>query len=86
MSKAKTLLPQDKKTYGYPSRFGSHASMVNEAATTALRQVGRVVLTDEFGDYETDSNRLDDGTADPNRCKSSRLGKLFEKSAKEKKQ
>ena len=53
--------------YLYPSRFGSHASMLNEVATEELGSEGLVVLTDEWGDYKTEEYRLDNGLNDPNR-------------------
>ena len=79
MAKVKSLLPSDKKDYSYPSRFGSHSSMINEEATGKLNDPKRVVLEDEFGLYETDRNRLDTGAADPNRYVQSRIGRLLEK-------
>ena len=52
----------DKKTvYAFPSRFGSHSSMVIKTLEDT------VICKDEFGEYETKASRLDDGTADPNR-------------------
>lgn len=52
-------MAKDKK-YPYPSRYGSHASMV-------VRELegNKVVLKDEFGEYETYRKRLDNGSADP---------------------
>jgi hypothetical protein len=79
----KTLEVNSKKTYAYPSRFGSHESMINLLETSRLEFVGNktdVVLTDEYGDYVTTRNKLDSGEADPARYRESRLGKLFEKS------
>jgi len=83
MAKAKTLeLPSSKKSYDFPSRFGSHSSMINQAETDKLQEVTKsaVVLTDEYGEYITDKVNLDTGLADPARYKPERLGKLFEKS------
>lgn len=50
-----------------PSWFGSHKSMVDQAATEALNDPGKVVCKDEKGSYITEANRLDTGLADPNR-------------------
>lgn len=71
----------NKQVYPYPSRYGSHKSMVNEEQTIIRGlTANKVVLDDEFGSYETERVRLDDKTCDHNRCATSRLGKLFEKS------
>lgn len=58
-----------KENYVFPSRFGSHASMVDKEATNKLipYESDNVVLKDEFGFYTTLKNRLDTGLADPNR-------------------
>lgn len=61
-----------KATYKYPSRFGSHKSMVVEENSD-----GTVILQDEFGVYTTDATRLDNGLADPKRYDPERLKKLF---------
>jgi hypothetical protein len=66
-----------KEAYGYPSRFGSHATMVDELATAKLESPEHVVCRDEYGQYTTESRRLDDGLADPNRYCVERLTKLF---------
>lgn len=73
-----------KKNYSFPSVFGSHTSMINEAKTEKLQDKNLVVLTDEFGDYTTEKNRLNSGLADPNRYQQSRLDKLFNKRKEEK--
>lgn len=73
--------PQKAKAYGYPSRFGSHTSMLSADRDTVLE--GQVYCVDEYGKYLTERNRLDTGLADPNRYSVSRLGKLFEKTVKE---
>lgn len=59
---AKTQVADKKAVYVYPTRYGSSRSMV-------IRELdgGKVICKDEFGEYETDANRLDDGTADPAR-------------------
>ena len=51
--------------YDFPSRFGSHSSMINENAPAV--KPGFVVLTDEYGDYVTEVSNLDNGLADKNR-------------------
>lgn len=55
---------QNKDTYPYPSRFGSHESMID-----ATKQVGdlMVALQDENGFYVTERKNLDTGMADPYR-------------------
>jgi hypothetical protein len=80
MSKKTLELPSEKKRYHYPSRFGSHKSMLNDYQTELLNQPGKIVLSDEYGDYVTTPDRLDDGLGDPARYATSRLGSLFEKS------
>lgn len=59
------------ETYAYPSRFGSHSSMMNYEKTAELYELKQdsdlVVLTDEFGDYITFRKHLDSKMADPNR-------------------
>ena len=59
--------------YTYPTRYGSHASMVDMEKTGELNKENKVVIQDEHGYYVTDENRLDNGLADPNRYKTSRL-------------
>ena len=58
--------------YPYPSRYGSHLSMVDEEKTGELNKENKVVIQDEHGYYITDENRLDNGLADPNRYSASR--------------
>jgi len=71
--------------YPYPSRFGSHASMVMlPCDIEESNEQGLVTIQDEFGTYQTFVERLDNGLADPNRYVESRLGKLFEKRTVEK--
>ncbi len=68
MAKRKDVVPK----YTYPSRFGSHASMI-------LKEEGDVVTCqDEFGEYTTSRSRIDNGLVDPARCAQNRLGKLFQ--------
>lgn len=52
---------EKKEVYLFPSRFGSHASMVVEELADF------VVCKDEFGFYLTSKCNLDNGVADPNR-------------------
>lgn len=73
-----------KEQYKYPSRFGSHTTMVVEDETFKLNH-GEVICEDEFGRYKTKRNRLDSGLADPARYDSRRLSKLYEKSTDKKK-
>ena len=69
---AKAQMPNQQKEYPYPSRFGSHKSMV-------VREDGEnVVCVDEFGEYTTPKNRVDSGIADPNRYAENRIQKLFQ--------
>ena len=65
---AKNILPTKKEEkYKFPSRFGTHKSMVLEETN------GVVVCEDEFGTYITSSDRIDNGLADPNRFDHRRL-------------
>jgi len=60
--------PNERKIpYPYPSRYGTHKSMVVEQTD------GVVVCEDEFGKYITSADRIDNGTADPNRFDHRRL-------------
>lgn len=61
---------KDKYVYPFPSRFGSHASMVVAEETEKLGDPSLCVLRDEFGMYVTDRSRLDDRLADPARTAS----------------
>ncbi len=67
-------------TYQYPSRFGSHKSMLIHDKPA---QPGFILCGDEYGDYYTEEYRLDNGLADPNRTAQSRLNKLFSGTKKE---
>ncbi len=63
--------PRSKKVkYPYPSRYGSHAKMLVEELPD---DNGMVLLRDEYGEYLTHFNRLDDGLADPARYAESRI-------------
>lgn len=57
----------------YPSEYGSHSVMVDQAETDALKTSGKVALRDQFGIYVTDRSRLDNGLADPNRYAENRV-------------
>ena len=62
----------EKSSYKYKSRFGSHKEMIVEDTGD-----GEVVCEDEFGIYTTRKDRIDSGLADPNRYAESRLDKLI---------
>ena len=55
--------PSKTETYKFPSRYGSHASMVFADA----EEGDKVICKDEFGEYITEKNRIDNRLADPNR-------------------
>lgn len=71
-------------TYSYPSRFGSHTSMIDQDETTKLGDAALVACRDEFGVYVTEKARLDTGLADPKRYVETRLTKLFVSKEKKK--
>jgi len=73
MAKYRRQVPVKQESYDYPTRFGSHSSMIDEEKTTELNDEQRVVLEDEHGYYTTERKRIDSGLADPNRYKSDRL-------------
>ena len=73
MAKYRTRVPAKETTYPYPTRYGSHASMIDEEKTGELNKDKKVVIKDEHGYYVTDESRIDSGLADPNRYESSRL-------------
>ena len=50
-----------KEKYPYPSRYGSHESMIVALGHRI------VVCEDELGEYDTEEKYLDNGLADPNR-------------------
>jgi hypothetical protein len=60
----------------FPSKYGSHLSMIDEEKTEELEALygdnNRVVLEDEKGQYITYRSRLDSGLADPRRYTSRR--------------
>lgn len=68
----------EKAEYPYPTRFGSHASMIDLQETAKLEKEGMVVLKDENGFYITERGRVDSGMADPNRYETSRIKLLME--------
>lgn len=78
MAKYKRHVPVKQESYDYPTRFGSHSSMIDEEKTVELNDDQVVVLKDEHGYYRTEIIRLDSGLADPNRYKGDRL-KFFKK-------
>lgn len=58
------------------SKYGSHKNMVDKKATNNLGDPLLVVCKDEFGLYVTESRRLDNGKADPNRFNKNRMERL----------
>ena len=58
---------EEKRKTGFPSDYGSHASMVDKEETEKLGDDNKVVLRDKSGTYVTERKRLDSGLADPNR-------------------
>lgn len=84
MAKTLEMWNEKKSAYAYPSRFGSHTIMIDQEATSYLSDNNMVVIKDEHGIYTTERKKLDNGMADPNRYATSRLGKLFARTAKEK--
>lgn len=80
---AKKVIVQEKKSttvYPYPSRYGSHKSMVDNDLSSKLTEPNQVICVDEHGPYTTFINRLDSGLADPKRCNGERL--KYEKEGK----
>ena len=73
MAKYRRHVPAKQESYPYPTRFGSHRSMVDEDKTADLDDDSKVVLQDEHGFYTTETVRLDNKLADPNRYTGSRL-------------
>jgi hypothetical protein len=73
MAKYRRNIPIKQESYKYPTRFGSHSSMIDEEKTGKLNDGQRVVLEDEHGYYTTERKKLDSGSADPNRYKGDRL-------------
>lgn len=79
------MAKKDVEKFQYPSHFGSHASMIDEAATAELNDPEYVVLKDEHGLYKTERKKLDNKESDPNRYRESRLGRLFNRKEDKKK-
>lgn len=77
-------MPEKVVKYSYPSRFGSHKSMLVDESEI-FSSLPYVTLQDEFGQYITEHYRLDNGLADPNRTSTARISKLFEGRKKEEK-
>lgn len=75
---AMTRQSNANKEYPYPTRFGSHASMIDAEGTARLEKEGIVALMDENGLYVTERSRIDNGLADPNRYAASRLKVLID--------
>ena len=73
-SKRRYAGPIKKEEYLYPTRFGSHSSMIDDEKTSELNdEENKVVLLDEHGYYITSKDRLDSGLADPKRTDGRRL-------------
>ena len=71
--------------YPYPSRYATHASMVDKDMTEKMNDLcalfnvpKMVVCKDEHGFYITEKNRVDSGIADPNRYANSAARKIPE--------
>ena len=73
MVKYRQYVPKQQEKYPYPSRYGSHASMLDKEKTGELNKDKKAVLEDEHGYYVTDEGRIDSGLADPHRHDPSRL-------------
>ena len=56
-----------KEELAYPSRFGSHQTMVTTALSSSW-----VICEDEKGSYATQQKFLDSGVADPHRFSTSK--------------
>lgn len=73
-NKAKVVQNQ----YPYPSRYGSHSSMIVKDEKGNEKTIGDlVVLSDENGEYTTSRNKLDNGLTDPSRVFGRVLSKLL---------
>jgi hypothetical protein len=73
MAKYKRVVPVKIERYSYPSRYGSHSSMIDEEKTEELNSEDEVVLKDEFGFYTTQRKMVDNGLADPKRYQTDRV-------------
>ena len=58
-----------KATYQYPSRFGTHTSMLVSDAT----EDGSVKAKDEYGEYTTNMKNVDNNQIDWNRADYKRI-------------
>jgi len=74
---------EHKVDYPYPSRYGSHQSMVDATRTVELMLEGWVICTDDNGKYATERKKLDNGLADPNRYASKEGRKKIRKQLKD---
>lgn len=68
------MAKKEVSNYKYPSRFGSHKTMV----VSGPDDKGMVECEDEFGIYSTHQSNLDSGFCDPKRTSQRRLDKLFQ--------
>jgi hypothetical protein len=67
------MAKKEAPKFKYPSQHGSHKTMVDEAKTEALGNPNKCVCVDQYGDYITDINRLDNGEIDWNRANGERV-------------
>lgn len=65
--KGKGMDVQKQEKYLFPSHYGSHASMVDQAETSRLDSEW-CVCKDEYGMYVTLRRNVDTGLADPYRA------------------
>jgi len=63
-------------SYPYPSRYGTHKSMVLDTQVASNGQT-YAKCADEYGEYITPLSNVDSGLSDPNRTSQKRLSKLF---------
>lgn len=54
-----------QEKYPFPSRFGSHASMIDSSFSEFVTDPNFVVCKDTEGLYITEKKRLDSGMSDP---------------------
>lgn len=67
MAKKKVIIPEVKAKYEYPSRYGTHSSMILKEETEDIGMEEVVICKDEYGKYATTTRHVDSGMADPNR-------------------
>jgi len=72
----KKLKPKAQGDYPYPSRFGSHSSMMVDPQPEDLGQ-DEVFLEDEYGQYVTERKFLDTGLMDPHRTNGSKRPRIL---------